>query len=182
MNNTLFENFLLFLADNLDAILIGIGVLFVLLLIVSLIPSKKKKSISIKGDVNLDKTRASLDQAAANMQGLLQGYQGQIEQIEEEVALRQTKIQELDEEIAKRNQEIQMLDENAGDLQQTIAQISERSAQEATKKAKGGRTRMFFIGLLIGVALCLGAIAAYQHWDFLKSLIPAEWFEVFEDR
>ena len=69
-----------------------------------------------------------------------------------------------------------MLEESPDELKATIAQISERSAQNATQKAKGGGFRMFLIGFLLGIATCLAGIATYQNWDYLKTLLPAEWF------
>lgn len=179
MNDTLLEQFLLFLAENLEYILIGIAVLFVLLLIVSLLPSKKNKTVKFKGDTSLDKARASMEQTAGHVQALMAGYEGQLVKIEEEAQVKHLKIKELDELIEVRSQEIKMLEENSGDIQETITKISERSAQEATKKAKGGRFRMFIFGFLLGVAICLAGIIARQNWNYLRSLIPAEWLGWF---
>lgn len=170
MDKRLFNDFLRFLASNLDYIFIAIGSLLVLLFVVSLFPSRKKKKIKLQDVPDADKVKKQIDQASLQVGELMAAYESRIAHYEQEEESRKERIQGLENAIAERDDALRNLEGAPEELQQVLASID---ASGNVRPKRKGRFGAFLLGLILGAAVAAGSMYAYQNWNDVQQYIPA---------
>ena len=170
MDKRLFNDFLRFLASNLDYIFIAIAILLVLLLITSLLSGKKRKKVKLKDAPDSSKVRKQIEATEAQVHDLMAAYEERTAYYEQHEEEKKEQLQNLEEAIAQRDEALRNLEGAPEELQQVLASLDPNA--KVKKKSRWGS---FFFGLILGIVLTAAGIYAYQNWNSVRQIFPAEW-------